>query len=116
ATGQMNGLDNFNSTTEAGEPVHAGNTVGASVWYTLTVSTSGSIDFFAPGFAVGIYSGSSYSNLTLLNDCDAGFASTTVQAGDVLQIAIDGLNGSMGSFDLSWRTRNAPANDNLANA
>jgi subtilisin family serine protease len=114
------------ATQEPGEPAHAGNSGGASVWYRWTAVQSGT--------AVIATSGSDYDTLlaayrdnagTLVqlaaND-DAGptdirsLITFPVNAGDTVLVAVDGKNTggrpTGGHLHLNW---NLP-NDNIANA
>jgi thiol-disulfide isomerase/thioredoxin len=98
---------------EAGEPNHAGNSGGASVWWswkapfvgTVTISTAGS------GFdtVLGVYSGTSVSALTEVasddDDPDASALTSKVVfdvvSNQICQIAVDGYNGDSGNVQLS---------------
>ncbi|MGH9968579.1 MAG: peptidoglycan DD-metalloendopeptidase family protein, partial [Pyrinomonadaceae bacterium] len=59
---------NVGATKESGEPNHAGNTGGASVWYRWQPSSSGSATFATNGSnfdtLLAVYTGSSVSGLT----------------------------------------------------
>jgi thiol-disulfide isomerase/thioredoxin len=101
------------ATKETGEPNHAGNSGGASVWWswkapcvgTVTISTAGS------GFdtVLGVYTGSSISALTEVasndDDPDSGVLTSKlafdVVSNQTYQIAVDGYNGASGSVQLS---------------
>jgi thiol-disulfide isomerase/thioredoxin len=104
---------NVGATRETGEPYHAGNTGGASVWWswtaprvgTVTISTAGS------GFdtILGIYTGSLVSALTEVasDDDDPDSSALTskvvfdVVANQTYQIAVDGYGGDWGNVQLS---------------
>jgi hypothetical protein len=100
------------ATKEAGEPDHAGEPGGHSVWYSWTPSAGGNVavtactDTFDPVLA--IYTGIAVGNLTPVattdtdsDDCDQGssleFAAT---AGTPYRFAVDGAGGDDGHFEL----------------
>ena len=101
------------ATSEAGEPDHAGNEGGASVWYrwtapedgTLTVSTAGS----SFDTLLGVYAGSAVGGLTTVaaNDNAPGSTAsaleTPVTAGTTYSIAVDGRNDRSGAAQGSVR-------------
>ncbi len=100
------------ATKEAGEPNHAGNAGGKSVWWTWTAPSTGqvSIDTSGSNFdtLLGVYTGSSVASLILIasNDDDVanGVLTSAVtflaSAGTTYQIAVDGFNGASGSVNL----------------
>jgi hypothetical protein len=108
---------NVEATKEVGEPNHAGNPGGKSVWYKfsptigsaygITLYTQNSVTDFDT--LIAVYTGSSVDNLTLVTSNDnygtdprsrvifpAGSSST-------FYIAVDGLNGASGNFRLEGR-------------
>jgi Calx-beta domain/Metallo-peptidase family M12B Reprolysin-like len=123
---------NVGATKEAGEPDHAGNTGGASVWYTwqspangvLTLTTAGS-DFDT---ILAVYTGSGLASLTRVaaNDDFDGLTSRVVfdaTAGTTYRVAVDGFRNTpgggaaTGNVRLNWNLSvAAPPNDNFANA
>jgi hypothetical protein len=128
---------NVVATKETGEPNHAGDPGGASVWYAWTAPASGpvSVDTCVSGFdtLVGVYTGTSVGALTEVaaNDqsdgpiCEATDQSELVfnaTAGTSYRIAVDGWsdNGAsapdLGSFLLRIRSAAPPPNDDFANA
>jgi subtilisin family serine protease len=99
------------ATKEAGEPDHAGNAGGASVWYRWTAPSSGmlTVDTFGSGFdtLLAAYTGSSVNGLTLKasNNDTSGSQSRIafkVSAGITYWIAVDGAGGASGSVALAW--------------
>jgi len=114
---------NKDATKEAGEPNHAGKPGGASVWYSWTAPASGkaTISTCESDFdtLVAVYTGSAVNALTEVaaNDDACGLRSSVsfqAAAGTTYRIAIDGLNGAIGTYELLLRL--APANDDFANA
>src|SRR5215472_12529215 len=99
--------NNINATKEPGEPNHAGNPGGKSVWWSwrapqdgyVTVSTEGSTSIYGGPLdtLLGIYTGSTVSNLTTIATNDDGPIDATslamfhASAGVVYDIAVDGF-------------------------
>ncbi len=115
------------ATKQSGEPNHAGNAGGKSIWYTFTPSLSGTINLntFTSSFdtLLAVYTGSAVNALTVVaaNDNSGGaqssIASMPVNGGTKYSIAIDGFGGSSGSTKLTWSyAPTPPANDNFASA
>jgi hypothetical protein len=102
------------ATRETDEPVHAGESGGASLWWTWTAPQAGvaTFDTFGSGFdtLLALYAGDALDALIPLsaNDDASGGrqsrASIAVEAGDVLQIAVDGYAGDRGDVTLAWST------------
>jgi hypothetical protein len=115
--------DTTGATKEPGEPNHAGNPGGASVWYVWTAPTSGratmSLCWSEFDTLLAVYTGDDVSVLTEVaadnNGCSpqsrVTFAAT---AGTTYRIAIDGADGAMGYYELDWGL--SPANDDFAQA
>jgi hypothetical protein len=99
---------------EAGEPNHAGNTGGKSVWFEWYSPAAGlvSVDTHGSNFdtLLAVYTGSNISTLTAVasNNNDGSpngnsglsFAAT---AGTVYRIAVDGFNGASGNVFLNLK-------------
>jgi hypothetical protein len=119
--------DNIDASVEPGEPFHAGNSGGGSVWYYWNVPRQGlyRFDTQSSNFdtLLAIYSGSSVGALSLISENDqAGGLSTSSTvfsafAGEELEIAVDGYNDAAGNLQLTWEQINPPQadfdNDNL---
>lgn len=115
---------NLAATKEAGEPNHAGNAGGESIWYQWTAPSTGGFLFstFATNFdtVLGVYTGASVSALTEVasnDDCwDTSTSCLVLYAseGVTYRIAIDGFNGASGPIQLGWAV--SPPNDDFANA
>jgi hypothetical protein len=111
------------ATKEPGEPNHAGNAGGASVWYAWTAPVSGrttmSVCYSEFDTLLAVYTGDVVSALTEVAADDNGcspqsrvtFAAT---AGTTYRIAVDGADGAMGYYELDWWM--TPANDDFAQA
>ena len=115
---------NVGATKEVGEPSHAGNAGGKSVWWSWTAPESGlaTINTLGSTFdtLLAVYTGSSVTGLTLVaqndNDSLGGPTSSLVfsaTSGTTYQIAVDGYNGLSGNITLSIDLR--PANDAFDN-
>ncbi len=103
---------NIAGTKEAGEPNHAANTGGRSVWWTWTATTTGYAEIKTSGSnfdtTLAVYTGSSVSALTPVasndNDPDGGTTSSVffgATEGTTYQIAVDGVAGAAGNISLS---------------
>jgi hypothetical protein len=111
AQGTTNGA-NIRATREPGEPNHAGNAGGASVWYNWTSPTNGSVTIDTIGSAfdtlLAVYTGTVVSNLTSVasdNGSAGGGASRvtfSATSGTVYRIAVDGFDGVLGDLVLNW--------------
>jgi hypothetical protein len=106
------------ATKESGEPNHAGNPGGHSVWYSWTAPSSGPVMASTctenPGFdtLLAVYTGSSVGSLTPVASGDDGEvrdgcsatdseAQFNAIAGTTYRIAVDGKGGAIGSFELT---------------
>ena len=120
-------LDNTGATKEPGEPAHAGNAGGHSIWLTL-LGVSGQVFVDTEGSQIdtllATYTGNSVSSLNLLGQNDdrdpasvpppgvgavARRAATSRTSFNVIgipyRIAIDGKNGAQGKIRLRWRSQ-----------
>src|SRR6266536_2628723 len=125
-TGSMTG-SNVGATKEIGEPDHAGNPGGHSVWDSWIAPSSGNVAFSTEGSAfdtlLAVYTGAAVNSLTPIaaNDDDpiaftAGWSTVSfaVSNGVTYMVAVDGFSGKQGFLALLWHR--APANDNFADA
>jgi M6 family metalloprotease-like protein len=122
-SGNVN-ANNTVATKEAGEPNHAGNPGGKSIWYVWTAPGGGpvTIDTIGSGFntLLGVYTGSSLGALNLIANNDDTTTNTqsrvsfTALAGTAYRIAVDGFNGASGNVALHWRLSGG-GNDDFAN-
>ena len=114
------------ATREPGEPLHAGGTGSASLWWSWTAPASTVVTFSTAGSGydtqLALYTGSSLATLVPVaaNDDDTAHGKTTslltlsVTAGTTYQIAVDCKAGTPG---LTLLTIGAiPANDEFARA
>jgi hypothetical protein len=114
----LNGY-NWNATEETGEPDHAGDPGGASVWYRWTAPESGTAQIStccgSPRL-LAVYSGTALGSLTPLGSVSGfgGGVNLAVSAGTAYQIAVDGPEdgssgeAAMGSFSLHVSMALAP--------
>jgi hypothetical protein len=114
---------NKDATKETGEPNHAGELGGASVWFRWTAPASGETTVTTCGSdfdtLLAAYTGGSVNALTGVasNDDDCGLQSSitfTAAEGETYRIAVDGLDAETGLFELHLRL--APPNDDFADA
>jgi len=104
---------NVSANKESGEPSHASNSGGASVWWQWTASASGTTTLTTAGSSfdtlLAVYTGNSVNGLTVVasNDDDQSAGVTTsrltfdASAGTTYRIAVDGFNGAIGSITLN---------------
>ncbi|MDP2822670.1 MAG: IPTL-CTERM sorting domain-containing protein [Sulfuritalea sp.] len=113
ATGGATTGSNRLAGKESGEPAHAGNAGGRSVWWSWTAPAGGqvTIDTHGSGFdtLLAVYTGSSVAALAAVaaNDNDgsangAGGLLFQAVAGQNYQIAVDGFDGASGDVALNW--------------
>jgi len=121
--------ENRLATKEPGEPNHAGELGGASVWYSWTPTSSGSVQISTCPLngldpVTAVYTGSELGTLKTVAANDNGGAGCSAAAskvefkavaGTTYRIAVDGKGGSEGSFELRLR-RAPPVNDDFADA
>lgn len=126
---------NFGATRETGEPSHAGNPGGASLWFSWTAPAAGPVVFdtegSGPDTLLAVYRGTALGSLAVVaanDDVDAAntnFASRvefTAQAGTVYRLAVDTVSTELfaaasGPLRLTWyppRTVSGPAPTNDA--
>lgn len=114
------GYGNVGATKQVGEPNHAGNAGGASIWFDWKAPITGSVRFsacqasFRPLLAV--YTGSSLQSLQPIAQSDnpvnpgclpvngQGGVALNIEAGTVYRLAVDGFNGATGGFNLEIDT------------
>ena len=130
-TGMTNTLtgSNTGASKEPGEPNHAGNAGGRSVWWTWTAPMDGmvTVDTIGSTFdtLLAVYTGDEVWDLTLVaSDDQSGGGNTSAltfyaASGTTYQIAVDGFQGDSGSIVLHlWETSGTPPgppNDAFAN-
>jgi hypothetical protein len=118
---------NVGATREAGEPPHAGNVGGSSVWFTWQAPSSGRLTLMTAGSnfdtILAVYIGGSVGSLTQVvsnddvsNTDKTSIVNFKVTAGTVYRIAVDGWNGASGNVTLTWSFTQRPANDDFVDA
>lgn len=118
---------NVGATRQPGEPSHAGNPGGASIWFRWVAPITGSVQFGTcdkplrtvlavyTGTALGaltpVAAGEGYQGYCMFNT--PGGVAFNIDAGTEYRIAVDGFNGVTGGFDMGFRLSrerlNAPA-------
>ncbi len=107
---------NRSSTKEDGEPNHAGNEGGSSLWFEWTAPTAGiyafhTFQFDGPDTLLAVYKGTQLSQLQEIGSSDdspdlaftapsKSLVRFSAQAGETFVVAVDGKNGSEGQFTL----------------
>jgi hypothetical protein len=117
ATVTHTGLANASATKESGEPNHAGNAGGKSLWWTWTAPASGTATVNTEGStfrnALAAYTGTNVANLTIVATNLAGVGTNTSQisfaavSGTTYHFAVDGFNGTNGNVVLNLSQPNA---------
>jgi Concanavalin A-like lectin/glucanases superfamily/Laminin B (Domain IV)/Immunoglobulin I-set domain/Immunoglobulin domain len=112
---------NTGATKQPGEPDHAGQPGGRSVWYTRQAAVDGIATVRTSGSSfdtlLAVYRGDSLETLEPVasDEDDGGFFSSevrfNVRAGEFFQIAVDGFDGASGDFALTWEVE--PTEDSL---
>ena len=114
------------ATKQAGEPDHAGDAGGASLWFkwTAPVSADVSVDTCGSGFdtLLAVYSGSALNALAPIASNDDGGGKCSPQsklvfaavANTTYRIAVDGKGDAQGPIQLNVEAK--PANDDFAAA
>ena len=115
---------NDEATKEPGEPNHAGESGGASIWYEWTAPAAGrtTVSTCATptlNTVLAVYTGAAVDALTQVaaNDNACGSQSrVTFQAavGATYRIAVDGVGGELGDVELDLRL--SPPNDDFDDA
>jgi hypothetical protein len=117
-----------NATAETGEPSHAGQAPGFSIWYSWTAPSSGAatISTAGSGFdtVLAVYTGNTVGALTPVaandNPANGGTAAAVsfqAVAGATYRIAVDGKGGTSGSVTLAGNLAGATVtNDAFASA
>jgi Ca2+-binding RTX toxin-like protein len=107
--------NNLSATKEVGEPAHAGNAGGRSIWFTWTAPEDGVyvFDTLPSSFdtLLAVYSGSGVDTLTEVasNDDAPGLESSrslvvfSASKDMVYAVAVDGFGGKGGRVILRWR-------------
>ena len=111
---------NTAATREPNEPMHRDSPGQRSVWYAWTSPGFGRLGVFATSASfyplVAVYTGGSLAALTTPtgSGSDSSFY-CLVQPGVEYQIAVDGMSGANGPFELALDYVPPPGNDNFAN-
>jgi hypothetical protein len=103
---------NRNAGLEAGEPAHAGDAGGKSLWWSLAPAISGTATLHTDGSGfdtvLAVYIGEDVAALTPVTADDNGagglasWVRFAVSAGQEYQIAVDGRGAASGPIFLSW--------------
>ena len=108
---------NAGASKEFGEPSHAGNRGGASVWWSWEAPATGTVTFDTQGSdfdtLLAVYTGSSVGALTVVASNDDAIGrqsevSFVAQQGVFYHIAVDGYSGATGAIVLNWSQAGGP--------
>jgi subtilisin family serine protease len=105
--------ENSGATLQLGEPQHASNAGGRSVWWRWTAPADGSLLLSTEGSSfdtlLGLYTGNLVNTLTTVASNDDAFAGSgfskiqqAVRSQTVYQIAVDGYNGATGVVKIAY--------------
>jgi len=105
--------DNREATREPGEPKHAGNDGGHSLWWKWTAPADGSLLLSTDGSKLdtllGMYTGSRVDSLHTIASNDDAFDGSKfsklqqgVRANQTYYLAVDGFNGATGQVQLAY--------------
>jgi uncharacterized delta-60 repeat protein/uncharacterized repeat protein (TIGR01451 family) len=109
--------NNF-ASKEPGEPNHAGNPGGRSVWFRWTAPANGVVTFATVSntfdTVLAVYTGTAVNALTPVAEDDGPGNNSTVSfnaiAGTVYRIVVDGAGGAQGTYQLRWSVAGAAGN------
>jgi uncharacterized repeat protein (TIGR01451 family) len=114
SSGQTTGISSY-ASKEPGEPNHAGNAGGKSIWWKWTAPANGqlSLDTGGSTFAtlLAVYTGSSVGALSGVASSAAGSLLFEAQANTEYEIVVDGIDGAGGNVTLNWALNTAAAAD-----
>lgn len=116
---------NVSMTKEPGEPNHAGNPGGKSIWWMWTAPASGSVKLTTAGSPfntlLAVYTGSNVAALThVASDANSGgptgrsLLHFNATAGTTYSIAVDGLNGASSRINLGLTMEGVVVNPSTA--
>ena len=112
-------MTNENTTKQPGEPNHAGNPGGSSVWWKFTPIVDGMLTADVSGCTVSsviaIYQGNAINQLTETSS-GTGSTAASVLAGTEYHLAVDGVGGASGPSELQWSLVSAPSDDFASSA
>lgn len=118
--------DNIIASSQTGEPDIGGESGANSVWFEYEADRSGETMFITAtsfgqvlnNFVLDVFDGSVVNNLTRVANSSGAVSSVKFEttAGTTYRIAVAGMDGFAGSFDLQWSVGLPPVNDDLENA
>ena len=106
--------DTSDATKQFGEPLHAGNIGGKSIWYTYTPEMDGRIDLATRrgrfDTLLAMYTGTKVTDLVAVASNDDATPNSSgsritqaLEAGQQYWIAVDGFGGASGSFGIRYQ-------------
>jgi hypothetical protein len=120
-------VTNANATKEFGEPNHAGNAGGKSVWWSFQAPSDGVLFLTTSNSTfdtvMGLYQGTRVTSLTTVASNDDAFEgvlfskiSQAIRGNEIYRIAVDGFGGSTGVVALAFSFTANPVNLLTVNA
>lgn len=118
----------YDATAESGEPAHAGQAAGKSIWWKWTAPADGvcSVDTVGSAFdtVLAVYTGAGVSSLAAVASDDQSGGNNTsrvgfaVVSGTTYFVAVDGRGGVGGAvvLNLAFSSTGKPANDGFTRA
>jgi len=117
---------NIDGTKEPGEPDHAGNPGGSSIWWSWRptqagVATADTLGTYGPGTSfpalLAVYTGTNVASLTPVSaSVGAGGVTFDFSAGTEYEFAVDGVAGATGVAVLRLYAKTRPPNDSFSNS
>ncbi len=112
-------VTNVNATKEIGEPNHAGNAGGKSVWWSFTAPADGVLTLSTSNSTfdtvLAVYTGDRVGSLAFVCANDDAYGGVrwsrvthAVRSNQTYQIAVDGYDGVSGTVRLSWSFTESP--------
>lgn len=112
-------VTNINATKEVGEPNHAGNLGGKSIWWSFTAPADGILQLSTSNSTfdtvMAVYTGARVDALNFVSYNDDAYGevrwsrvSQAVRSNQTYHIAVDGYDGAIGTATLNWLFTEAP--------
>jgi len=112
-------ITNVNATKEVGEPNHAGNLGGKSVWWSFTAPADGILQLSTSNSTfdtvLAVYTGDRVDSLAFVCANDDAYdgvrwsrVTHAVRSNQTYRIAVDGYDGASGTVRLSWSFTESP--------
>jgi hypothetical protein len=111
---QITGISSY-ASKEPGEPNHAGNAGGRSIWWKWIAPANAQVSLDTGGSTystlLAVYTGTAPGALTDVASTATGNLLFQAQANTEYEVAVDGLNGAGGNATVNWSINTAAAAD-----